>query len=350
MREYKWISTPLKVNETWIKNRIVVPPMADFGMTEKDGYVNGRHLRHYRAFADGGAGLIIIEACVVSRMHEPRNTLRVYDDRYIPGLESLANAGKKNGSVCIVQLLNNGLELMHENRIADISRKDFLGYKKDFISAAVRCKTAGFDGVELHAAHGFYLNQVIETSMRDDEYGGELENRVRLIQELITEIKKKCGKQFLVSVRFGSCDKEKLLKIAEAVESAGGDILDISTGTYNYREPPEDFPYDRKLYAALLVKKHAGIPVIGVGGIRTGEQAEAILEKGIADMAAVGRGHLCCPDWTNRALSGQDTEECLNCGTCMWYIDGRKCPVVKKRIKIEGMMKYEDCGVDGKSP
>lgn len=329
--EYKWISSPIKVNETWIKNRIVVPPMADFGMTGKDGYVNERHLRHYGAFAEGGAGLIIIEACVVSKMDEPRNTIRVYDDKYIPGLESLAKASKRNDSVCMVQLLNNGLELMHENRIADISRQDFLGYKEDFILAAARCKAAGFDGIELHAAHGFYLNQVIETSMRDDEYGGELENRVRLVQELITEIKEKCGRDFLVAVRFGSCNYEKLVKIAEFIENAGGDILDVSTGTYGYREVPEDFPYDKKLYAASLVKKNARIPVIGVGGVQTGEQAETILEKKIADMIAVGRGHLCCPDWTDRIMSGKKVEYCRNCGTCMWYIDGRKCPVVKKR-------------------
>lgn len=330
MEKYKRILAPIRVNETRIKNRIVVPPMADFGMTEKDGRVNGRHLQHYGAFANGGAGLIIIEACVVSRMNEPRNTLRVYDDQYIPGMENLAKAAKKNDSVCIVQLLNNGLEFMCENRIAEISRKDFLGYKEDFISAAVRCKTAGFDGVELHAAHGFYLNQVIETSMRDDEYGGRLENRVRLIQELIAEIKERCGNGFLVAVRFGNCDYKKLIKIAKAVEGAGGDILDISTGTYNYGEPPEGFPYDRKLYAASVVKKNVRIPVIGVGEVRTGEQAEAILENDIADMVAVGRGHLCCPDWTNRTVHGQEVEVCRNCRNCMWYIDGRKCPAVRK--------------------
>ena len=331
MKEYKWISAPIKVNEKWIKNRIVVPPMADFGMTEKDGCVNERHLQHYGAFAEGGAGLIIVEACVVSKMNEPRNTIRIYDDRYIPGLKNLANAAKKNGSVCMVQLLNNGLELMRENRIADISRKDFLNYKEDFVSAAVRCRTAGFDGVELHAAHGFYLNQVIETSMRDDGYGGDLESRMRLIRELITEIKEKCGKDFLVAVRFGCCDYGKLVKIAEAIEDAGGDILDVSTGAYDYKEAPEGFPYDKKLYAASLVKENARIPVIGVGGIQTGDQAESVLEKGIADMVAVGRGHLCCPDWADRTMRGEAVDKCRNCGTCMWYIDGRKCPAVRKK-------------------
>lgn len=333
-KEYKRISAPIKVNETWIKNRIVVPPMADFGMTRNDGCVNERHLQHYGALAEGGAGLIVVEACVVTQMNEPRNTIRVYDDNYIPGLESLAKAAKKNGSVCIVQLFNNGLEFMRENRIADISRKDFLNYKEDFISAAVRCRMSGFDGVELHAAHGFYLNQVIETSMRDDGYGGSFGNRLRLIRELITEIKEKCGRNFLVAVRFGNCDYGKLVKIAEAVEGSGGDILDVSTGTYDYREAPEDFPYDKKLYAASLVKERARIPVIGVGGIQSGEQAETILKKGIADMVAVGRGHLCCPDWADRVISGRNVEKCRNCRTCMWYIDGRKCPIVRRNEKF----------------
>lgn len=328
---YKQLAAPVKINGVLIKNRIVVPPMADFGMTEQDGYINERHLRHYGALSEGGAGLIIIEACAVSKMKEPRNTIGLYDDKFMPGLEKLANeAGKKEAAV-LVQLLNSGLDIMSEDRISDISRNDFLQYKADFISAAIRCKKAGFDGVELHAAHGFYLNQVMETSMRNDEYGGPLGNRLRLLQELIEEIKSICGEKFLVAVRFGNRNLQELVYIAKVIENTRGDILDISTGMFTYGNSPADFPYDRKIFAASLVKQNVGIPVIGVGGIQTGEQAEKILEDGCVDMIAVGRGHLCNPDWAERVFRGVAVHLCRHCGTCLWYIDGRKCPVVKSR-------------------
>ena len=331
MKQFEQLTMPIKVNQTIIKNRVVVPPMADFGMTEASGRINERHLQHYGSFADGGAGLIIIEACVVSKMKEPRNTIRLYDDTCISGLSKLAEVTKRNQTVSIVQLLNNGLKLMTENTIAEISREKLLKYKEDYISAAYRCKKAGFDGIELHAAHGFFLNQVIEMNMRKDEYGGAFENRVRLLQELILEIKQRCGSDFIVAVRFGNRNLQELLETAKAIEEANGDVLDVSTGTYEYGNIPLDFLYDKKIYAASLVKKNVNIPVIGVGGIQTGEQAEEVLKKGYADLVAVGRGHLCNPNWTKKVFQGEKIDLCRDCGTCMWYIDGRKCPVVRRK-------------------
>lgn len=270
---------PLIINGKTIKNRIVVPPMTDFGMTESDGQINERHLNHYRTFANGRAGMIITEACAVSKMNEPRNTIGLFDDSCISGLRLLAQAATSNQTVALVQLLNSGLFIMPEEEISQIRRKQFLQYKFDFVSASVRCKKAGFDGVELHAAHGFYLNQIIETSTRGDEYGGSFENRVRIIQELIAEIKATCGKDFIVSVRFGNRNIQELLQTAEAIERAGGDILDVSTGFSAYRNIPQDFPFDGKIYAASLVKKITNIPVICVGNITSGDQAEQILKQ-----------------------------------------------------------------------
>lgn len=328
--KFKKLASSFIVNGKTIKNRVVVPPMADFGMTANDGLVNERHVQHYGAFASGGAGLIIIEACTVSNMNEPRNTIGVFDDSCIPGMSALAKAVKLNQSVALVQLLNSGLSIMQEKTISEISREKFLAYKADFISAAVRCKNAGFDGVELHAAHGFYLNQIIETSTRADEYGGSFENRIRIVQELITEIKAICGKDFIVAVRFGNQNIQELLQCAQAIEKSGGDILDVSTGCTGYDDIPVDFPFDSKIYAASLVKRAVNIPVICVGDITSGEQAEQILEFDFADMTAVGRGHLCDPRWAQKATANETPNLCRNCRTCMWYIDGRKCPALKR--------------------
>lgn len=326
VQRFEKLSAPIQVNGTEIKNRIAVPPMADFGMTGADGLANQRHVSHYGSFARGGAGLIITEACAVSRMKEPRNTIGLFDDGCIPGMSRIAEAAKQDGAVALVQLMNTGLSIMEEREIARISRGKFLAYKQDFLDAAIRCKKAGFHGVELHAAHGFYLNQILESSTRADEYGGSFENRTRILRELIIEIKDACGKEFLVSVRFGNRNLRELLKTAEAIEKAGGDLLDVSNGSARYRDVPADFPYDGRIYGASLVKKAAGIPVICVGNIVSGEQAEQILESGYADLTAVGRGHLCDPCWAKKVFTGEKPNPCRNCRTCLWYIDGRKCP------------------------
>lgn len=330
MERFPHLSAPIQVCGKEIKNRIVLPPMADFGMTGPDGLVNERHIERYTAYSRGGTGLIIIEACAVTKMAETRGTIKLYDDDCLPGLGQLAEASKGNGAVSLVQL-NISPQITQEESIVDMNRETFSTYKNQFISAAIRCQKAGFDGVELHAAHGMYLNQVIETSQRKDEYGGSFENRVRLLEELIQEIKVICGTGFIVAVRFGNPNLGELLQTAQAIEQAGGDLLDVSTGITGYRNIPDSFHLDSKIYAASLVKQQAHIPVICVGNITTGQQAEDVLIAGYSDMAAVGRGHLCDPDWAQKALAGEQPILCKRCRGCAWYSDGKKCPAVLKR-------------------
>lgn len=312
-----------------VKNRIVVPPMADFGMTAKDGRINARHLQHYGAYAAGGAGLIIVEACAVSPLPEPRSTIGVFDDGALPGLSQLAQAVTANGAVALVQLMHTGLSVMPETTIAQIERAKFLRIKADFIAAARRIQQAGFDGIELHAAHGYYLNQVIETSSRSDEYGGEAANRLRLLTELITEIKAACGDAFLVSVRFGNPRLDELVLTAQTICAAGGDILDVSTGSAGYADIAADFPWDGRIFAAAQVKKAVSRPVIAVGNIHSGQDAEQILTDGLADMLAIGRGHLSDPSWAQKTLTGNTPNPCRQCQRCLWFTDGRLCPAAK---------------------
>lgn len=330
-QEFTYLNRPISAGGRTIKNRIAVPAMADFGMTEKDGLVNQRHLERYGAYAEGGAGLVIIEACAVSKLEEPRNTIGVYEDGCMDGLKRLAEAAKKNGAAALVQLMNTGLSAMPYSSIAEIPEREFKQYHDDFIQAAIRCQKAGFDGAELHAAHGMYLNQVLETSTRTDGYGGAFENRIRLLRELICEIREACGSGFLLAVRFGNRDPEELVRTAQVIQEAGGDLLDVSTGMGSYTNVPPSFAFDGKLYAASLVKQKSDLPVIGVGNIFTGEQAEQALEKGLADMIAVGRGHLADPAWAGKVLSGENPVPCRRCKRCLWYVDGRKCPAARER-------------------
>ena len=320
------LGNPLKVCGHILRNRVVVPPMANFALRAGDGFVKPEHLQFYGAYASGGAGLVIVEACTVIPVP---NILSVYDDSCIEGMSKLAEAISSAGAVAMIQLLHDGLYILPEKEIAQISHSDFLRYKQMFVDAALRCRKAGFAGVELHAAHGFYLNQVLECNSRTDEYGGVFANRVRILRELIQEIKELCGRDFIVAVRFGNQNYEELLQTAAAIEEAGGDLLDVSNGCRKYINVPYDFEFDGKLYAASLIKSQAHIPVIGVGNIFSGEQAEQLLEKGYADLAAVGRGHLCDPAWANKVLAGQQPISCKNCRKCMWYVDSRKCPAQK---------------------
>ena len=337
------LSTPIAIGRRKVKNRVVVPPMADFGMTEKDGQINSRHIEHYRAYAEGGAGLVIVEACAVTKLQEPRNTVGVFDDACLSGLTDLARAATEDGTAALVQIMESGGGSMPEKSFEQTGRERLFQYMDDFVSAALRCRQAGFDGVELHAAHGTWLNKIIETSARTDEYGGSLENRVRILTELIQRIKTACGDGFIAAARFGNPNYGELVRTASLLEQAGADLLDVSAGTEDYRDVPGEFPLDGRIYAASLVKRQVRVPVICVGNIVSKEQAEQALEY--ADLVAVGRGHLCDPAWMRKSMEGGTLVPCRRCRACMWFTDGRKCPAVRERKNRENTIDYN---ADGK--
>ena len=144
---------------------------------------------------------------------------------------------------------------MEEKKISEISRDDFLRYKEAFISAAIRCQKAGFDGIELHCAHGMYLDEVLETSTRSDDTGGCFENRIRLLEELIKlKSEKTVGKNFIIAVRFGNSDYEELINTAITIEKAGADIIDVSSGIARYSNIPNNFYMTAKYMQRPLLK------------------------------------------------------------------------------------------------
>lgn len=232
---YPRLSAPLRICGQEIKNRVVVPAMSDFGTVALDGLVQQSHVDRYEAYARGGAGLVITKACSVVRMHENRDSLVLEDDACIAGMRRISCAIHKYGTVALAQIMLTGLATMPEDSIAAISREDFQRYKKAFVNAALRCQKAGFDGVELHAAHGMYLGEISETSTRKDGYEGELLGRLRLVTELLQEIRALCGRDFVLAVRFGNADYEELVQMAVAFEKAGAHLLDVSFGTRQYQ-------------------------------------------------------------------------------------------------------------------
>lgn len=324
---------PLRIGTHTVRNRIVVPPMVYFGSTGEDGRVNDRHIRHYSSFARGGAGLVFTEACAVVHKEGGRNAIALWDDSFIPGLAELAESIHAWESKTIVQMLVPGKETITGAVDADA----FRSVQEAFRDAAVRIQKAGFDGAELHAAHGYYLNQVSEECMRQ-ENAGNIAQGMCLVTDIVKMIREACGSSFIISVRLGNPDTEALIKEAQLFEAAGADLLNISTGTAPYafaQETP-----DGRIQAAGLVKKHVSVPVIAVGGIETGGQALAVIENGYADLVAVGHGHLCDPGWADKVCYGSEPERCLHCAQCAWYTDGTKCPRRMKRTNAARVSRY----------
>ncbi len=348
----------LQIENKLLKNRIVVPPLVVFGL-EDDGtdQVQDAHIRHYSELSMGGAGLIIVESITTWPVHERRTMISAYDDRFLDGLTRLANACKQNNTVALAQITNTGLELMPYSSLREMPSDELQKTLDKFVISAVNCKKAGFDGVELHAAHGFYLNQILELNDRDDEYGDGNE----VLANLIRRIKESCGKDFIVDVRMGNHDMEALIESAKSAEAAGADLLHISRGAWSDGDDslskheekakllhspqplerlPEDFKYEYTVYMASRVKKNVGIPVICVGGIKKAAQAEDILIRGYADLIALGRQQLADPNWTNKVQRGIEPDYCIDCKACKWMIDGTgsKCAariIAKRRAAVK---------------
>lgn len=206
-----------------------------------------------------------------------------------------------------------------------------------FVAAAGRVKKAGADGVELHAAHGYLLQQFLSpyTNRRDDEYGGSLENRMRLLKEIIEGVRRECGPDFPISVRLSveefydtigypgqGITLDEGVKMAKMLEIFGIDTINVSSGSYDTSQTscePISFPPGWRKYLAKAVKEQVGIPVIAANLIRTPEQAEEQLADGTQDFIAMGRSYLSDPEWVKKAMEGrsEDINRCICCLRCM---------------------------------
>lgn len=201
----------------------------------------------------------------------------------------------------------------------------------------MRAKQADLDGVQLHAAHGYLINQFLSpnTNFRTDEYGGSFENRLRFLKEIIEGIRSTCGDDFPIVVRLtvdefydkiGLSGKgyklDEGVKYAKAIESMGVDAIDVSSGTYdtyNYWLEPTSFDCGWRAYLAKAVKQVVSVPVIAANMIRSAEQAEQQLNEGIQDFVSLGRPHIADAHWVNKVASNRESEikRCINCLNCM---------------------------------
>ena len=342
----------LKVRDTIIRNRVVMPPMVCFGWTGDEGLVSERHIRHYEARAKGGVGLIVIEATCVSKDGRLTNTqLGLWTDEQIDGFREIADRCHKHGAKVIVQLHHAGFnvpKIVSEKLFAPseyvegvksagaMTIEEIHELQQDFTEAAIRAEKAGFDGIELHGAHGYLLCQFASPirNRRHDAYGGSLENRMRCAVEIIDKIRGKVSEDFIIAYRMGGNEPtlEEGIGIAKILESKGIDILHVSAGISKGELPsiPEGFDYNWIVYCGIEIKKQVNIPVIVVNDIRTPERAAFLVENQLSDLVAIGKPLLVDPDWAEKARLGLEITACLKCIRCQWFKSGDLCPVLNK--------------------
>lgn len=341
-----------QIGKLKIRNRIVMAPMGTL-LGHADGQVSDHQIAYYAERARGGTGLIITEILAVEPQLGKAVAIqtRADDDRFIPGLGRLAAASRKFGARIFPQLHHagsqsnsrvcGGKQIVAPSAIASnavgetpraLATEEVRQLVRHFIAAAVRCRIAGFDGVELHGAHGYLINQFSSphTNRREDEYGGNFENRMRFFTEILQGIKKECGADFPVIARYsaeefihGGLTLEDGIAIGRHLADHGADALHVSCGTYESMPTllePITYEQGWRVYLAEAVKKNVDIPVVTVGVIRKPDFANDVLAGGKADFIALGRGLLADPEWPNKAATGLDAQICP-CISCLHCID-----------------------------
>jgi len=306
MGNYPRLFAPLSLRHTTLRNRIVMPPMVT--MMAPD---SAQASCWYAARAEGGAGLIIREATSVDLFQDPR---------FADGLRATVEAVHAAGAAIAIQLFQRSEtpsgELLapsegpHGREVTDQELGEIV---RRFAQAASEAERVGFDGVEPHGAHGFFLNQFLSpaSNRRLDFYGGSLEKRMRLGLEIVAAVRETVSEGLLllyrhtaVGERYGLDDS---IEFARRLERAGVDVLDISPSTSDAEAPHADL--------AGAIKAAVSIPVIAVGGMQDPEAAEAVLHAGRADLVAIGRGLIADPCLPLRMQEGR-TDQAIACVQC----------------------------------
>lgn len=365
--KYEKLFTPIKIGSVTIKNRFAMAPMGPLGLADANGGWNQRGIDYYVERAKGGTGLIITGVTFFDQVVEKQDPSTVPNPLYKP--VSFVKTSKEMtervhayGSKIFLQLSGGFGRVTIPTNVGDIAPiapsaiphrwldktcraitvDEIHAIVKQFGEAAFHAKRAGFDGVQIHAVHEGYLLDQFAISMfnlRTDEYGGSLENRLRFAKEVVEEIKKTCGEDFPVTLRFSvksmikdwrvgalpgeefeekGRDTEEGLKAAKLLESYGYDALDTDVGTYDawwWNHPPM---YQKKgLYREYckMVKEVVDIPVFCAGRMDNPDMALEAIENGECDVIDLGRPLLADPDYCNKLRCGNVTQirPCISC-------------------------------------
>ncbi|WP_147566743.1 NADH:flavin oxidoreductase [Clostridium tyrobutyricum] len=327
-----YLTTHLDNCKLTLNNRLILPPMAT-SKSELNGEVSQGLLDYYDEKSQGGyLSLIIIEhSFVVPQGKASKGQLSAADDSMVEGLKKLANTIHKNGSKAIMQINHAGSAtnkditggcgnvgpspivnpLIKQEVPKELSKEEIKEIIESFKDAARRVKNAGFDGVEIHSAHSYLLNQFYSplTNKRTDEYGGDILGRIKIHLEIIKVVKEAVGEEFPVLLRLGACDYmeggttvEDSKIAALEFQKAGIDILDISGGLCGFVAPGHAREQGYFSEITQAIKEVVSIPVILTGGITEAPAAEELLALGKADLIGVGRAMLKDSLWAKKAI------------------------------------------------
>jgi len=346
---YPHLFSPLMLGRLRIPNRFSVPGLTTNYATA-DGFVTDALCEYLAARARGGFGLIVTENLGVhpSGRVMPRMAM-IDDDRRIDGLARLATAVRREGGVVIGQLSHagrqtksriTGLPLVAPSAIpCPINREtpralaldEIFELEEAFVRAAVRLATAGFDGVEIHGAHGYLVGEFLSryANRRSDAFGGPLDHRVRFLVDIVDGIQSALGRDFPLIVRLSArefvsegLDLPEAIEIARRLGARGVHALSVSVGVYesfNKLSMVSGEPEGQWLPLAAAVRSASGLPTIGVGRIKRASVAEAALAGGLIDLAAFGRAAIADPDLPRKVRAGEESRVlwCLGCNVCL---------------------------------
>ena len=352
MTPFKTLFSPFRIRTLELKNRIVMPPMATY-FADEDGFINDRHIAYYVKRARGGVGYITVEHTGILRQGRAALNMALIDsDEKIPSFKRLIDAVHREGGKIILQINHagrsssssiTGSTLVAPSPIPCPVRKEMpkallqeeiQGIVEAFRQASRRVREAGADGVEIHMAHGYLINQFLSpfSNKREDEYGGDGERRMRMAVEVLRSVRTQVGSDFPIVCRLsadeyveGGLRLEDSREIAKTLERNGADALHVSACvplSVYLNHPP--YYAEEGVFAHLAqgIKSVVSIPVIAVGRIRTPELANRILEEGKADLISMGRALIADPELPMKALEGRSTDilPCISCNRCILSI------------------------------
>ncbi len=339
------------INKTRLKNRFICSSTW-LGRANHDGSTSATLINGISGVSKNEIGLYITEMSFVSRNGQcANNQLGVYSDRLLPGLRQLTDEVHRFETPVVMQLNHGGLFSMPlftgEDPMGpstlltpdgamgrEMTKTEISETIISFRDAAIRARKAGFDGVQIHAAHGWLLSQYLSPyfNRRTDEYGGSLENRARFLLEVLDSIREATGNQFLILVKINSEDKidqgfstGDMVQVSGMLEKAGADTIEISGGTigalltgavqYSFSPPATEPVFYRE--AATKFKEKIKIPLMLVGGIRSFETADELVRTGTADYISLCRPLIREPDLIKRWKSGDlRKSECISDSAC----------------------------------
>ncbi len=338
---------PGRIGNVSLKNRIVKAPQHT-GLANPDGSITDRMLRYYKDVAQGGAGMVIVEYAWVDNDASQASPCQLGIARmeHVPGLSLLADTIRANGAKAAIQISHAGRQrfiLEQPKAASDVPWPEItaLGCPipvpmtideikevvKAFGRAAKRAQTAGFDMVEIHACHGYLISNFLSpySNKRTDWYGGPLENRMRLLLEIVKEIKSQVGPDYPVCARLSGTDYEpdgygidETIELSKRLEARGVVAIHMSGGIHHttiHEVSPMGMSLAHNVWAAEAVKKVVTIPVIASGSINLPELAESILDEGKGDFIGLGRPLWADPQWPLKAKEGrpEDIRPCIRC-------------------------------------